>query len=57
MIHCKTRDEAVQMAAVIQSQIGVDEYRILFSSREFKKTRVKYFVESEFSLEESVPAS
>ncbi len=57
MIHCKTHDEANEMAKTIQDQINVDDYRILFSSREFKKTRVEYFVESNFSLEETVPAS
>ena len=56
MIHCKTREEANEMAETIQGQIGVDDYRILFSSREFKKTRVEYFVESSFTLEEPVTA-
>ncbi len=56
MIHCKTHDEANEMAKTIQNQIHVDDYRILFSSREFKKTRVEYFVENSFSLEETVPA-
>ena len=54
MIHCKTHDEAHEMAKTIQSQINVDDYDILFSSREFKKTRVEYFVESSFSLEDSL---
>ena len=57
MIHCKTHDEAHEMAKTIQNQINVDEYDILFSSREFKKTRVEYFVENSFSLEESVSLS
>ena len=57
MIHCKTQDEAHEMAKTIQSQIHVDDYRILFSSREFKKTRVEYFVENSFTLEESIPVS
>jgi len=57
MIHCKTHDEANEMAKTIQDQIHVDDYRILFSSREFKKTRVEYFVENSFSLEETVTAS
>ncbi|KAF6244854.1 Lrp/AsnC family transcriptional regulator [Nitrosopumilus sp. b2] len=57
MIHCKTHDEANEMAKTIQKQINVDDYRILFSSREFKKTRVEYFVENSFSLEETVTAS
>ena len=57
MIHCKTQDEANDMAKTIQDQIHVDDFRILFSSREFKKTRVEYFVESSFTLEETVSAS
>ena len=56
MIHCKTHDEAYEMAKTIQDQIHVDEYQILFSSREFKKTRVEYFVENSFSLEETISA-
>ena len=45
MIHCRTRDEAAEVAKTIQSHIGIPEYRILFSEREFKKSRVRYFVE------------
>jgi len=57
MIHCKTHDEAQEMAKTIQDQIKVDDYRILFSSREFKKVRVEYFVENSFNFEETIPAS
>jgi len=57
MIHCKTHDEANEMTKTIQEQIHVDDYRILFSSREFKKTRVEYFVENSFNFEETIPAS
>ena len=57
MIHCKTQDEANEMAKTIQNQINVDDYKILFSSREFKKTRVEYFVENSFTLEETVRLS
>ena len=53
MIHCKTHDEAYDVAKTIQDQIDVNEYKILFSSREFKKTRVEYFVEHSFSLEDT----
>ncbi len=52
MIHCKSEDEAKNMAKEIQ----VDDYKILFSAREFKKTRVEYFVEHVFKLEETIPA-
>lgn len=44
MIHCRTRDEASDIAKTIQSHIGIEQYRILFSEREFKKSRVEYFV-------------
>ncbi len=53
MIHCKTHDEAYDVAKTIQNQIDVNDYKILFSSREFKKTRVEYFVENSFSLEDT----
>jgi len=38
MIHCKSFDEAGEVAGQIQKQIDVDEYKILFSAKEFKKT-------------------
>ena len=47
MIHCKTRREAAKVASKIQSHIRIPEYRILFSEREFKKSRVAYFVEEQ----------
>jgi DNA-binding Lrp family transcriptional regulator len=56
MVHCKSIAEAESMAKEIQSHIKVDDYRILFSSREFKKTRVEYFVEHEFVLEDTITA-
>jgi len=56
MIHCKSQEEANDMAKEIQTQIDVGEYKILFSAKEFKKTRVEYFVEQNFSLEEKIPA-
>ena len=56
MVHCKSIPEAEEMAKEIQRQIDVNEYRILFSSREFKKTRVEYFTESEFTIEQTISA-
>lgn len=44
MIHCKTVGEAREVASQIEAHVGVSEYDILFSSREFKKSRVEYFV-------------
>lgn len=57
MIHCKSEEEAGKMTKTIQSQINIDDYKILFSTREFKKTRVEYFVESNFSLDETTTVS
>jgi DNA-binding Lrp family transcriptional regulator len=57
MIHCKTHDEAHEVAKTIQDQIKVPDYDILFSCREFKKVRVEYFVEKSFTLEETIPVS
>lgn len=56
MVHCKSIPEAEDMAKDIQKHIQVDDYRILFSSREFKKTRVEYFTESEFTIEAPITA-
>ncbi|MEO9307365.1 MAG: Lrp/AsnC family transcriptional regulator [Nitrososphaera sp.] len=56
MVHCKSIEEAENMAKEIQKQIDVNEYKILFSSREFKKTRVEYFVEHKFSIEDLITA-
>ncbi len=55
MIHCKSKDEAADVAKTIQNHIQVEDYKILFSLREFKKTRVEYFVEHAFELEK-IPA-
>lgn len=54
MVHCKSTGEAEEMAKQIQKQVDVNDYKILFSSREFKKTRVEYFVEHEFNIENPI---
>jgi DNA-binding Lrp family transcriptional regulator len=45
MVHARTLQAAEKMAQEMSKEIGVDDYQILFSSREFKKERVKYFEE------------
>ncbi len=45
MIHARTIEAAEKIAAEISNTVGVKNYKILFSSREFKKERVKYFAE------------
>ena len=44
MVHARTLDAAEKMAVEMSDAIGIHDYQILFSSREFKKERVKYFV-------------
>lgn len=43
MIHARTIEAAEKIAKEISTTIKIDKYKILFSSREFKKERVKYF--------------
>jgi DNA-binding Lrp family transcriptional regulator len=57
MVHCKSVADAEEMAKQIQKQVDVNDYKILFSSREFKKTRVEYFVEHEFNVEDPITVS
>ena len=44
MVHARSLQAAEKMAVEMSETIGVKDYQILFSSREFKKERVKYFV-------------
>jgi DNA-binding Lrp family transcriptional regulator len=44
MVHARTLQAAEKMAVEMSDTIGIKDYQILFSSREFKKERVKYFV-------------
>ncbi|MER3407453.1 MAG: transcriptional regulator [Nitrososphaera sp.] len=44
MVHARSLEAAEKMAAEMSKMVGIDDYKILFSSREFKKERVKYFV-------------
>ncbi len=44
MVHARSLDAAEKMAVEMSVTIGIKDYQILFSSREFKKERVKYFV-------------
>jgi DNA-binding Lrp family transcriptional regulator len=44
MVHARSLEAAEKMAVEMSQMIGIADYKILFSSREFKKERVKYFV-------------
>ncbi|MDQ3839125.1 MAG: Lrp/AsnC family transcriptional regulator, partial [Thermoproteota archaeon] len=43
MIHARSVQAAEGMASQISKTVKIRDYRILFSSREFKKERVRYF--------------
>lgn len=43
MIHGETRDECSRIAERISQCTGIDDYVLLFSEKEFKKTSMKYF--------------
>ncbi|KAF0208836.1 MAG: Lrp/AsnC family transcriptional regulator [Actinomycetota bacterium] len=47
MIHGRTREECVEVARRIREATGLEEPRLLYSVREFKKTSMKYFAEGE----------
>ena len=44
MIHATTERECEQIAGEIAEQIGIDDRQLVYSTREYKKTRVRYFV-------------
>ncbi|HMH09503.1 MAG TPA: Lrp/AsnC family transcriptional regulator [Candidatus Nitrosopolaris rasttigaisensis] len=43
MVHARTIEAAEKITVEMSKSIGIKDYKILFSSREFKKERVKYF--------------
>jgi siroheme decarboxylase len=43
MVHGKNARECEQTIAAIRDETGVDEYALLWSVKEYKKTRVRYF--------------
>ena len=59
MVHGRTREECEQTLAAISRASGVTEYASLYSTVEFKKVRVKYFVGDIEAWEatEAAPAS
>ncbi len=44
MVHARTLQAAEKIAIEMSETVGIKDYQILFSSREFKKERIKYFV-------------
>lgn len=45
MIHAKTVEECEKVAASISQAVQVDDYQLLFSTEELKKSSMQYFME------------
>jgi hypothetical protein len=43
MVHGRSTDECTEILAAIARTTGITQYRALYSTREWKKTRVRYF--------------
>lgn len=52
MMHGKTKEEIEELVKDISKEIGINDYKILYSTREFKKQRIKYFSEEFHKWEE-----
>jgi len=48
MVHSRSREECESIVAGLSRQTGISDYTILFSSKEYKKERVKYFADPEY---------
>jgi DNA-binding Lrp family transcriptional regulator len=57
MVHGTSAEECERFGNEIAEATGMDERALVYSLREFKKTRVRYFVEDEFVFEELQPIS
>ena len=55
MVHGVSEEECEQFGREIAESTGLEERMLVYSRREFKKTRVRYFVEDEFVIEELQP--
>lgn len=44
MIHCRSRELCQEIADKVSQETGLMNYALLFSTKEFKKTRIKYLV-------------
>jgi DNA-binding Lrp family transcriptional regulator len=45
MVHGKNAKECETTIAAIRDETGIDEYALLWSIKEYKKTRVRYFTD------------
>ena len=57
MIHAVTQSECEEIASEIADGTGLDDYQLLYSHREYKKTRVRYFVDDNIDIERAAAAA
>ena len=57
MIHAVTRDECEDIALEIAGETELTDYQLLYSHREYKKTRVRYFVDDNVDVERAAVAA
>ncbi|MEE8346907.1 MAG: AsnC family transcriptional regulator [Dehalococcoidia bacterium] len=44
MVHARSREGCEEIASKMSQEIGISDYAILYSTKEYKKERVKYYV-------------
>ncbi|MCP2604969.1 AsnC family transcriptional regulator [Candidatus Aminicenantes bacterium AH-873-B07] len=52
MIHCRSKDECNLIIKLILKETGIKNYKLLFSKKEYKKKRLKYFSDEFYKWEE-----
>ncbi len=57
MIHAVTRGECEDIASKISDETDIEDYQLLYSHREYKKTRVRYFVDDNIDVERAAVAT
>ena len=51
MTHGRTKADCEAVLAAVADETGLDEYSVLYSTKEYKKTRVSYFTPEEAAWE------
>ena len=57
MVHGKTAAECESFLEAIKEKTGITDYKALYSTKEYKKTRVRYFTPETYRWEEEVLSS
>jgi len=53
MTHGRTKAECEAVLAAVAAETGLDDYSVLYSTKEYKKTRVSYFTPEEAAWEQA----